>query len=157
MFSLGAPANALQLLAQAGGALAGGDPARAFIMRGKARVPVNLEPRSPASPAGGVYPMLEAGDVLVVPFRDVTRRVLVAGEVQAPRPLEYVEGMTVLDAFVEAGGATDFSDLDGVFVERRGSDGKHEQLRVDLDRILKRGDLSGNIPVLPGDIVVVPR
>jgi protein involved in polysaccharide export with SLBB domain len=36
-------------------------------------------------------------------------------------------------------------------------DSKKQELGVDLARILKKADLSKNLPLLPGDIVMVPR
>jgi polysaccharide export outer membrane protein len=96
--------------------------------------------------------------VLVVPFRDATRRVLVAGEVRAPTSLPFKDGMTVLDAFVAAGGGTDYADLDAVRVVRLGADSnKPQEIEVDLSRMLKRGDLGKNLVLQPGDIVVVSR
>jgi polysaccharide export outer membrane protein len=65
--------------------------------------------------------------------------------------------MTVLDAFVAAGGGTEFADLDAVRVVRAGADRRQGEIEVDLDRMLKRGDLAKNLNLVPGDIVVVPR
>lgn len=157
MFLLSAPSNVLQLLARAGGPTADADLARSFILRGREKIPVNLEPRAEGDQPKDAYPELVSGDVLVVPFRDATRRVLVAGEVRTPRNLPFKEGLTVLDAFVEAGGGTDYSDLGSVKVVRLKPGGKREEVAVDLNRILKKGDLAGNVLLIPGDIVVVPK
>jgi polysaccharide export outer membrane protein len=92
-----------------------------------------------------------------VPFRDATRRVLVAGEVRTPSSLPFKDGMTVLDAFVAAGGGTEYADLDSVRVVRLGAERQQGEIEVDLARMLKRGDLGKNLNLLPGDIVVVPR
>lgn len=155
-FPLAGPMNALQLLALAGGALEGADLAAGYVLRGAERIPVNLEPRAGGTPAGG-YPALVSGDVLVVPPREATDRILVAGEVRTPQSLPYRPGLTVLDAFVAAGGGTDYSDLDSARVVRRGTGGRSEDLPVDLSRMLRKGDLSRNVTLAPGDIVVVPR
>ena len=82
---------------------------------------------------------------------------LVVGEVRTPKALIHREGLTLLDAFVEGGGGTDFADLDSTKVVRTGADGKRQEIAVDLARILKRADLGSNILLEPGDIVVVPR
>ena len=157
MFALSAPINVLQLLARAGGPTDDADLAGAFILRGGKRIPVDLQPRSGTGPLVGSYPELIPEDVLVVPFRDATRRVLVAGEVRSPSSLPFKEGMTVLDAFVAAGGGTDYADLDAVRVVRLGADQRQGEIEVDLARMLKKGDLGKNLILLPGDIVVVPR
>ena len=157
MYSLAAPINVLQLLARAGGPTGDADLAGAFILRGGKRIPVDLQPRSGAGPAAEAYPELAPEDVLVVPFRDATRRVLVAGEVRAPSSLAFKEGLTVLDAFVAAGGGTEYADLGAVRVIRSGADRQQGEIVVDLARMLKKGDLGKNLSLLPGDIVVVPR
>jgi polysaccharide export outer membrane protein len=157
MYALSAPVNALQLLARAGGPAAGADLAAAFILRGKERVPVDLQPKAGSGTVAESYPELEPEDVLVVPFREATRRVLVAGEVRTPSSLPYNEGMTVLDALVAAGGGTEYADLDSARVIRLGADGRQAEIAVDLARMLGKGDLGKNLVLLPGDIVVVPR
>jgi len=157
MYSLTAPINVLQLLARAGGPLADADLAGAFILRGGKRIAVDLEPRFGSGAAVESTMELVPEDILVVPFRDATRRVLVAGEVRTPISLPYKEGLTVLDAFVAAGGGTEYADLDAVRVVRLGADRQQREIEVDLARMLKRGDLGKNLGLLPGDIVVVPR
>lgn len=158
MFSLTAPVNALQLLARAGGPTADADPAAAFVLRGSKRIFVDLRPRAATeADAATCCPELLPEDVLVVPFKDVPRRILVAGEVHAPSSLPFKEGMTVLDAFVAAGGGTEFADLDSVKVVRAGADRQPGEIDVDLSRMLSRGDLKKNLVLSPGDIVVVPR
>jgi polysaccharide export outer membrane protein len=157
MFPLAAPINVLQLLARAGGPTADADLAAAFILRGGTRIPVDLEPRSGGQAAGESYPELAPEDVLVVPFRDATRRILVAGEVRVPISLPFRQGTTVLDAFVAAGGGTEFADLDSVRVIRSAGEPPGREIDVDIARMLKKGDLGRNLALLPGDIVVVPR
>lgn len=80
-------------------------------------------------------------------------RVRVTGAVEEPASLPYRQGMTVLDIVLEAGGTTEFANESGAVLYRR--DG--ERLTVDLNRILKRGDMSTNYPLQPGDVVTVPE
>jgi len=157
MFPLSAPINVLQLLTRAGGPTADADLAGAFILRGGKRIPVDLQPRSGPVPVVESYPELVPEDVLVVPFQDATRRVLVAGEVRRPISLPFKDGLTVLDAFVAAGGGTEYADLDSVRLIRLGAERRQGEIEVDLARMLKRGDLAKNLKLLPGDIVIVPR
>ncbi|HEY5997849.1 MAG TPA: XrtA/PEP-CTERM system exopolysaccharide export protein [bacterium] len=155
MFPLAAPVNVLQLLARAGGPTAEADLSGAFILRRGARIPVDLEPRAGGSATPESYPELEPEDVLVVPFRDATRRVLIAGEVRTPSSIPFKDGMTVLDALVAAGGGTEFADLGAVRIVR--ARGERREVEVNLARMLKKGDLARNLALEPGDIVVVPR
>jgi polysaccharide export outer membrane protein len=157
MFPLSAPINVLQLLARAGGPTADADLTGAYIIRGGARIPVDLQPRSGPGTKTESYPELVPEDILVVPFRDDTRRVLVAGEVKTPSSLPFKEGMTVLDAYVAAGGGTEYADLASVRVVRSDTNRAPGEIEVNLARMLKKGDLGKNLTLLPGDIVVVPR
>jgi polysaccharide export outer membrane protein len=77
--------------------------------------------------------------------------------VKTPSSLPFQEGMTVLDAFVAAGGGTEYADLDSVRVMRLGADRKQAEIKVDVEQMLKKGDLAINILLQPGDIVVVPQ
>ena len=101
--------------------------------------------------------VLAPGDIVIVPFKPPEERILVVGEVKTPKTIAYREGLTLLDGFVEGGGGTEFADLGAVKVVRTAADGKKQELGIDLERILKKADLSRNIPLLPGDIVMVPR
>ncbi|MHB8835198.1 MAG: SLBB domain-containing protein [Candidatus Methylomirabilia bacterium] len=155
--SLSAPITARQLLARAGGAAPDADLARAYILRGETRIPVDLSISPRAKQTPGVNPPLAPGDILAIPVRDVALgRVLVVGEVAQPHALPYVEGMTLLDAFLGAGGGTPAADLMNVRIARRGASGETTEIPVDVDELLKRGALEKNIVIAPGDIVIVP-
>lgn len=80
-------------------------------------------------------------------------RVRVTGAVQKPVSLPYRQGMTVLDVVLEAGGANEFANLKKSSLFRR--DGS--RLPIRLDRILKRGDMTTNYQIRPGDVVTVPQ
>ena len=155
--SLSAPITARQLLARAGGAVGDADLARAYILRGEARIPVDLSIAPRANQTPGVNPLLAPGDILAIPVREVALgRVLVVGEVAQPHALPYVEGMTLLDAYLGAGGGTPAADLRNVRIARQGANGEPTEIQVDVDELLKRGVLEQNIVIAPGDIVIVP-
>jgi polysaccharide export outer membrane protein len=63
--------------------------------------------------------------------------------------------MTVLDVMIQAGGLTDFADGNGAVLVRGTEGGKQYRLR--LKDLLKRGDISANAAVKPGDIIIVPQ
>ncbi|SRR5690606_718145 len=83
-------------------------------------------------------------------------RVRVTGAVGMPRSLPYRQGMTVLDAILEAGGVTEFAAADRAKLYRRNGD-ETDVRPVHLGRILERGDLSTNVYLRPGDIIAVPE
>lgn len=84
-------------------------------------------------------------------------RVRVTGAVRTPISLPYRQGMTILDVVLSAGGTTEFAAADRTELYRRGRDGNTQSYAVQLDKILKRGELATNYPVQPGDVVTVPQ
>lgn len=80
-------------------------------------------------------------------------RVRVTGAVNNPRSMPYRQGMTVLDMVLEAGGVNEFSSPNRAVLFRRNGD----RVAIKLDRILKRGDMSTNFPLRPGDVITVPE
>lgn len=97
--------------------------------------------------------LLEGGDVVILPvLKD--RFVYVTGAVSEPKTLPYREGMTVLDAIMDAGGFTKFANKNDTKVVRK-TDGKQEVLKVKGKRLLENGDTSQNIALRRGDMVIV--
>jgi polysaccharide export outer membrane protein len=154
---LAAPITARQLLASAGGATPEADLSRAYILRGDERLPVDLSTGARNEGSPRVNPLLAPGDTLTIPVRDATLgRVLVVGEVSRPRALPYAEGMTFLDAYLDAGGGTTAADLAHVKIARRSDGGDTSEIPIDADELLNRGALRNNVALAPGDTVIVP-
>jgi polysaccharide export outer membrane protein len=84
-------------------------------------------------------------------------RVRVTGAVHQPISIPYRQGMTVLDAVLAAGGTTEFANGDRTSLYRREEGGAVKPFDIKLDRIMKKGELSSNIAVQPGDIITVPE
>ena len=83
-------------------------------------------------------------------------RVRVTGAVRTPISIPYRQGMTVLDAVLQAGGVNEFAAANRTRLYRR--DGAvTEALDVRLGAILGRGDLETNLEVRPGDVITVPE
>ncbi|MFT3790729.1 MAG: polysaccharide biosynthesis/export family protein [Rudaea sp.] len=83
-------------------------------------------------------------------------RVRVTGAVRQPVSIPYRQGMTVLDAVLAANGTTEFAAPDRTELYRK--DGQlTKAMDVNLSKILKKGDLTTNYPVQPGDIITVPE
>lgn len=83
-------------------------------------------------------------------------RVRVTGAVRTPRSMPYRQGMTVLDAVLEAGGCNDFAAPNRTKLYRKGAS-KTDVFDIELDDILKKGKLEFNYPLKPGDVVTVPE
>ena len=83
-------------------------------------------------------------------------RVRVTGAVRTPRSMPYRQGMTVLDAVLEAGGVNDFASPNRTRLYRKERT-KTEIIDIDLNDILTKGKLATNVELRPGDIVTVPE
>lgn len=83
-------------------------------------------------------------------------RVRVVGEAARPQALPYRSTMTLLDVMISVGGITDFAAGNRATVTRI-VDGQEKQFRVRLDDLLRDGDISANVRILPGDIIIVPE
>src|SRR5262245_1659931 len=79
----------------------------------------------------------------------------VIGEAQKPQAIPYRQNMTVLDVMISVGGLTDFADGNGA-VLLRPTDG-NKQYTVRLRDLVKRGDVSANVDMKPGDVVIIPQ
>lgn len=84
-------------------------------------------------------------------------RIRVTGAVQTPASLPYRQGMTVLDAILEAGGLNEFASPNRASLYRKGLDSTTAQYDVLLGEILHSGELETNYRLLPGDIITVPE
>jgi len=92
---------------------------------------------------------LYAGDTVVIPE---SGRVTIAGEVGQPTTLYPANGMTVLEAIVRAGGFTPNAGLRSAQL-RRG-----DQVSVlNLEDAWRRGNLTDNVLLQPGDVLIVPK
>jgi polysaccharide export outer membrane protein len=83
-------------------------------------------------------------------------RVRVTGAVRTPRSMPFRQGMTVLDAVLEAGGVSDFAAPNRAKLYRKSKE-KIETIKVDLGDILDKGKLGTNIGLIPGDVITVPE
>ena len=95
-------------------------------------------------------------NVVVVTALSVYSQVKVIGQVKEPQAMPYHEGMRVLDALLSAKGLSQFAAGNRARVVRT-VDGKQQEIRVRLDALVNDGDLSQNIPLQPGDVLVVPE
>lgn len=82
-------------------------------------------------------------------------QIRIVGEAARPQAVPFRQEMTVLDVMIQAGGLTDYADGNAAVLVRGSEKGKQYSLR--LKDLLKRGDISANAPVLPGDIIIVPQ
>jgi len=82
-------------------------------------------------------------------------QIRVIGEATKPQVLPFRSQMTVLDVMIAVGGLTDFADGNGARIVRAADGGKLYSVR--LRDLVKRGDISANVDMRPGDILIIPQ
>ena len=82
-------------------------------------------------------------------------QIRVVGEAAKPQAIPYRQGMTVLDLMIVVGGLTDFADGNNASILRTSEGGR--QYGVRLKDLLRRGDISANVDIKPGDILLIPQ
>lgn len=94
--------------------------------------------------------------VVVTGFQGaLSEQIRIIGEAARPQAVPFRQDMTILDVMIQAGGLTDFANGNGAVLVRNAEGGK--QYRVRLADLLKRGDVSANVMVRPGDVIIVPQ
>ena len=94
--------------------------------------------------------------VLVTAFvGPYSEQIRVVGEAAKPQFLNYKKNMTLLDVMIAVGGLTDFAAGNSASILRTSDGGK--QYAVRLKDLIKRGDVSANVEMKPGDILVIPQ
>ena len=82
------------------------------------------------------------------------QQVRVVGEATEPRGVPYSQHMTLLDLMIAVGGMTEFAAGNkSVLVRTEG--GQQNSYGLQLDDLLKDGDISANVKLQPGDIVII--
>ena len=83
-------------------------------------------------------------------------RIRVTGSVENNLSITYNQGMTVLDAILEAGSVDLYADANNTKLHRRTKEGS-ATYDIRLQDIMKNGDMSTNISLMPGDVITVPE
>jgi len=84
-----------------------------------------------------------------------SEQIRVVGEAAKPQALPYKQKMTLLDVMIAVGGLTDFADGNGASITRAAEGDKRYSVR--LKDLIKRGDISANVEMKPGDVLIIPQ
>jgi polysaccharide export outer membrane protein len=82
-------------------------------------------------------------------------QIRVTGEASKPQILSYRQNITLLDVMIAVGGLTDFADGNAATIYRVAEGGKLYSVR--LRDLIKNGDISANVEMKPGDILIIPQ
>jgi polysaccharide export outer membrane protein len=85
-----------------------------------------------------------------------SEQIRVVGQAAKPQALPYRRDMTLMDVMIAVGGVTEFAAGNRASLIRT-VDGKQQKYNVHLDALIKDGDISANMPMRPGDVLVIPE
>jgi polysaccharide biosynthesis/export protein len=95
-------------------------------------------------------------NVIVVRPDSVFSQVKVIGQVVHPQAIAYRQGMSVLDAVLAVGGLSEYAAGNRARIVRM-VDGKETDIPLRLNALVNGGDMSQNLLLKPGDVLVVPE
>jgi protein involved in polysaccharide export with SLBB domain len=130
------------------------DLSQAHVLRGNEVLPLNLESIALAKPDEKVQSFkLKNGDTLFIPM--IKTKFSVLGAVGRPGvfPLPATRPIKVLDAFNLAGGGPQADLAKAGIVRLEGAE--YKIIKVNIEAMLKKGDMSGNIPIKDSDILYI--
>jgi polysaccharide export outer membrane protein len=85
-----------------------------------------------------------------------SQQIRVLGQAAKPQALNYREHMSLVDVMIAVGGITDFAAGNRASILRV-VDGKPQQYGVRLEDLVKGGDVSANVEMRPGDVLIIPE
>ena len=85
-----------------------------------------------------------------------SEQIRVVGEAGEAQAIPYRQGMTLLDVMIQVGGLTEFAAGNRATIVRT-IDGEQKRFDVRLDDLLRDGDISANVQMLPGDVLIIPE
>jgi polysaccharide export outer membrane protein len=86
----------------------------------------------------------------------LSEQVRVIGEATNPSAVSYTEHMTLLDLMIAVGGLTEFADGNNAKLVRV-INNKKTTFDIAIDDLIRDGDITQNVDMLPGDIVIIPE
>ena len=86
----------------------------------------------------------------------LAEQVRVIGEAANPQAISYTQNMTLLDLMISVGGLTEFADGNSAKLVRV-KNGEQHTYNINIDDLIRDGDISKNVDILPGDIIIIPE
>ena len=83
-------------------------------------------------------------------------QIRVIGQAARPQALPYRRDMSLMDVLIAVGGVTEFASGNKATIIRK-IDGKSQSVPVRLNDLIKSGDISANIYMRPGDVLIIPE
>lgn len=96
-------------------------------------------------------------NIIVTNAASTYSQIQVIGEVATPQSVPYREGLTALDVVLAVGGLTEFAAGNRAKIVRKAEDGTSVEIKVKLEALVRKGKMSENQPMRPGDVLVIPQ
>jgi len=152
VYALAQRTTLLQLLCQTEDARKA-DLKRAYVLRNGTKIKTDFFPLFIQGDTAEDIE-IEPNDVIFIPA-NTDKNVYIVGAVNTPKFIEYRDGLTVMEAILEAGGFTKFANPNDTLIYRKGDDQKEVTLPVRIRKLLNDGDLKQNTRLKAGDYIVV--
>lgn len=118
-------------------------------------IPINLKKLLAGDTSQPNY-KLERGDVIYIPPSDYKNKIYVLGQVNRPGLYDLKDNTTLLSALTLASGPTDRGSVRNTVIVR-GDRSKPQRVSCNLSKLFDKGDLSQDVALQPGDVVIVPE
>jgi polysaccharide export outer membrane protein len=99
---------------------------------------------------------ITAPEVNVIVQQVNSRKFNVLGEITKPGSYPLTASTTIMDAIAIAGGFRDFAKKTGVYILRKGADGRETRLNFNYKSFIKGKNSDQNIRLEPNDTIIVP-
>jgi len=96
--------------------------------------------------------------IVNTPEGNFSQQVRIVGATEQPASLPFRANMTVLDAMIAVGGLSEFASGNRAKLIRLDREsGEQVEYRLRLNDLLRRGDASANVMLMPGDTIIIPE
>jgi len=85
-----------------------------------------------------------------------SEQIRVIGQAGKPQAVTYKENMSLLDLIIQVGGLGQYASGNRSIIIRK-VNGIQQEFRVRIEDLIEGGDISANVNVLPGDILIIPE
>lgn len=85
-----------------------------------------------------------------------SEQIRVIGQAAKPQAVTYKENMSLLDLMIQVGGLGQYAAGNRGIIIRK-VNGVQQEFRVRIEDLIDGGDISANVNVLPGDILIIPE
>ena len=87
-----------------------------------------------------------------------SQQVRIVGATEKPASIPYRANMTLLDAMISVGGLSQYAAGNKAKLVRYNRDtGKQTEYKLQIARLLKKGDSAANVRLEPGDVIIIPE